>query len=95
MNVPIRFDHHFLYHFVYGVRTGKEFELMTKDKERILLLEKAKCLQSSHLEEYVKRNQSLQTDLVDREMKLRQALNELQYIQKRVGSAVTATGSSQ
>jgi len=72
---------------------GKEFELMTKDKEYILSLEKAKCLQSSHLEEYVKRNQSLQTDLVDREMKLRQALNELNYLQQRVGYTVTVTGS--
>ena len=66
---------------------------MTKDKEYILSLEKAKCLQSSHLEEYVKRNQSLQTDLVDREMKLRQALNELNYLQQRVGYTVTVTAS--
>jgi len=71
---------------------GKEFELMTKDKEYILSLEKAKALQNSHLEDYVKRNQSLQTDLVDREMKLRQAMNELNYLRQRVGCNNTATG---
>jgi len=62
---------------------GKEFDLMTRDKERILLLKKENCLQAAHLDEYVKKNQALQKKMVDREMKLRQALNQLNYVQRR------------
>jgi len=63
---------------------GKELEVMTKDKEYIDLLEKEKFVQSSHLEEYVKKNQTLQLDLTDREMKLRQAQNELNHFKQRI-----------
>eukprot|EP01084_Bolivina_argentea_P166889 289716_1 len=63
---------------------GKEFELMTKDKEYILLLEKEKFIQSSHLEEYVKKNQTLQLDLTDREMKLRQSQNQVNFIKQKL-----------
>merc|ERR1719447_1795334 len=62
----------------------KELEVMTKDKEYIDLLEKEKFVQSSHLEEYVKKNQTLQLDLTDREMKLRQAQNELNHFKQRI-----------
>jgi len=63
---------------------GKELELMTRNKEYIALLEKEKFVQSSHLEEYVKKNQTLQLDLTDREMKLRQTQNELNHTKQRV-----------
>jgi len=63
---------------------GKELELMTRNKEYIALLEKEKFVQSSHLEEYVKKNQTLQLDLTDREMKLRQTQNELNHAKQRV-----------
>merc|ERR1719471_1236655 len=63
---------------------GKELELMTRNKEYIALLEKEKFVQSSHLEEYVKKNQTLQLDLTDREMKLRQTQNELNHTKQPV-----------
>merc|ERR1719361_1783089 len=63
---------------------GKELEVLTKDREYIDLLEKEKFTQSSHLEEYVKKNQTLQLDLTDREMKLRQAQNELNHLKQRI-----------
>jgi len=43
-----------------------------------------KFTQSSHLEEYVKKNQSLQLDLTDREMKLRQTRNEVNFIKQNM-----------
>lgn len=63
---------------------GKELDVMKKNKEYILLLEKEKFVQSSHLEEYVKENQKLQLDLRDREMKLRQTQSKFNRIKQRL-----------
>merc|ERR1712141_946557 len=62
----------------------ESLDVLTKDREYIDLLEKEKFTQSSHLEEYVKKNQTLQLDLTDREMKLRQAQNELNHLKQRI-----------
>ena len=59
---------------------GKELELMTKDKQHIKFLENEKLVQSSYLEDYMKKNQVLQTQLIDCEMKLRQTQNKLNRV---------------
>lgn len=65
---------------------GKELELITKDKAYIELLEKEKLVQSEYMEDYVKKNQTLQAALTDREMKLRQCQNKLDRIRHLNGN---------
>jgi len=64
----------------------KEVRVMSKNREYISLLEGEKTVSASHLEEYVKENQKLHSELADREMKLRQTQNKFyrcnQQIQK-------------
>jgi len=54
----------------------KEVSLMSKNREYTSLLEQEKTVSASHLEEYVKENQKLHSELADREMKLRQTQNK-------------------
>lgn len=75
---------------------GKELELITKDKQYIALLEKEKLFQSSYMEDYVKKIQTLQTELTDREMKLRQTQNKLDmFCPKRVNYQSNYQGHEQ
>jgi len=60
-----------------SVSETKEIDLIAKDKAYIELLEKEKLIQSEYMEDYVKKNQTLQAALTDREMKLRQCQNKL------------------
>lgn len=79
-------SYHLLYECLDVMKTeseGKELELMTKDKHYIALLEKEKLIQSSYMEDYVKKNQKLQSKLTDSEMKLRQTQNRLNMMQQQ------------
>merc|ERR1712087_1007036 len=62
---------------------GDELERMTRDREYIALLEKERNGHSSRLDEYVKRNQRLQTKLADRERKLRHTQNTLNRLNQQ------------
>jgi len=61
----------------------KELTLMTKNREYIALLEQEKTVSASHLEEYVKENQKLHSEIADREMKLRQTQNKFYRANQR------------
>jgi len=61
----------------------KEVTLMSKNREYITLLEQEKTVSASHLEEYVKENQKLHSELADREMKLRQTQNKFYRANQR------------
>eukprot|EP00485_Elphidium_margaritaceum_P020592 CAMPEP_0202726278 /NCGR_PEP_ID=MMETSP1385-20130828/184530_1 /ASSEMBLY_ACC=CAM_ASM_000861 /TAXON_ID=933848 /ORGANISM="Elphidium margaritaceum" /LENGTH=469 /DNA_ID=CAMNT_0049392495 /DNA_START=551 /DNA_END=1960 /DNA_ORIENTATION=- len=63
---------------------GKELELMTKNGEKITVLEQEIRSKSCHLEEYVKQNQSLHQSLTDREMKLRQSQNKVSFLKEKL-----------
>lgn len=65
---------------------------MTRSKEQILRLEQEIQSKSSHLEEYVKKNQSLQLDLTDREMKLRQTQNEINFVKQKLSRSQSENG---
>eukprot|EP01083_Nonionella_stella_P284323 967894_1 len=89
-------SYHKLYEALDVMKTesqGKELDLITKDKEYILLLEKEKLFSSSHLEEYVKKNQTLQNDLTDREMKLRQTQNEVAFVKQKLNRLQHTNGT--
>ena len=58
---------------------------MKKDKQHIKFLENEKLVQSSYLEDYMKKNQVLQTQLIDCEMKLRQTQNKLNRVIQQKG----------
>jgi len=62
----------------------KEVRVMSKNREYISLLEGEKGVSASHLEEYVKENQKLHSELADREMKLRQTQNKFYRCNQQV-----------
>lgn len=62
----------------------KEVRVMSKNREYISLLEGEKTVSASHLEEYVKENQKLHSELADREMKLRQTQNKFYRCNQQV-----------
>lgn len=80
-------SYHCLYESIDIIKTesrGKELELLTKNKAKIEWLEKENNAQSQHLDEYVKTNQKLQTELTDREMQLRQSYNSFNFIKQKL-----------
>jgi len=71
---------------------GKELQMMTRDKEYIAMLEDDKLVKESYMEDYVKKNQTLQTQFQDRDMRLRQAQNKLKTLKRelqRIGQNTT------
>eukprot|EP00484_Ammonia_sp_Unknown_P004206 CAMPEP_0197075494 /NCGR_PEP_ID=MMETSP1384-20130603/211638_1 /TAXON_ID=29189 /ORGANISM="Ammonia sp." /LENGTH=520 /DNA_ID=CAMNT_0042514343 /DNA_START=60 /DNA_END=1622 /DNA_ORIENTATION=- len=85
-------SYHALYTSLDIIKTesqGKELEVMTRSREQIAHLEQEVQSKASHLDEYVRKNQTLQLDLTDREMKLRQSQNQLNFMQQKLNRANT------